>query len=75
MQMEEFVFVKAKDVGNAILEMIGSEKFNQMLQNCDIQTKEFRNGAVFGAAMASTWVSAYCEKFVFVQKECEGEIE
>lgn len=54
--MGNSTFVNLSEIGNIVLEMMGSKEFSQAMETCD-QTGDFRQGAIWGAAMAVVFIT------------------
>lgn len=68
-------FIDANEAGAMILDFISSEEFKKMLDNCAIQSNEFRQGAMFGAVAAFSYVNANATQYIAHAKENENEAD
>lgn len=70
--MEYDVYINEKESMKLVMDYISSDKFSSDIQNTVSPTKDFRNGAVWGAAMAMLQIFAYSKKIYIRTDDTEG---
>lgn len=68
-------FIDADEAGKLVLDFISSKDFKKMLDNCAIQSDEFRQGAMFGAVVAFSYISANATSYIAHSKEYKDEVD
>lgn len=67
--------IDVNEAGGLILDFISSEEFKKMLDNCAIQSNEFKQGAMFGAVAAFSYASVNATQYIVHAKEEENEAD
>lgn len=70
--MEYDVYINEKESMKLVMDYISSDKFNADIQSTVSPTKDFRDGAVWGAAMAMALMLAYSKKIYIKTDETDG---
>ena len=60
---EEKNLIDVNEAGHIVLDMISSTEFDNILKNCVIQTDDFKQGAIFGASMAMSFINTKATKY------------
>ena len=60
----EKILIDTKEFGQVILDFIGSDEFNKLIDNCQNGNADFKRGAIWGMAMASIKGLAECSQYV-----------
>lgn len=62
------MFIELNEVGNTALKLIGSKELEELFKNCENANQDFRQGAMWGMAILSTYLGAYSKKYSGVDK-------
>lgn len=60
----EKILIDTKEFGQVILDFIGSDEFNKLIDNCENGNADFKRGAIWGMAMASMKSFTECSQYV-----------
>lgn len=60
----EKILVDVNELSNVLLNFIGSDEFDKLINNCEHGNSDFKHGAVWGMAMASIKASTKCTQYV-----------
>lgn len=72
---EEKNLIDVNEAGHIVLDMVSSTEFDNILKNCAIQTDDFKQGAIFGASMAMSFINTKATKYVLKEnKDMRREI-
>ena len=65
----EIILIDLKEAGDLIFKMPESEQYKKILENCSNQSSDFKQGAIFGAAMTFNYISAYAKKYIGIKND------
>ena len=66
-------YLEINEIGKELLNMLKSEKFLEMLNNCSDTSQSFKSGAQYGVATAFSWICVKCPHYVEGKKEEKEE--
>lgn len=70
MKFQESYFISMQEAGEVILQWLASDEFKQQLKCCDHLSTDFKQGAMWGAAMAALQINTKPKKYLM---PCEAE--
>lgn len=62
------LFIELNEVGDTALKLIGSKELEKLFENCENANQDFRQGAMWGMAILSTYLGAYSKKYNGIDK-------
>lgn len=60
----EKILVDVNELSNVLLNFVGSDEFDKLINNCKHENSDFKQGVVWGMAMASIKASTKCTQNV-----------
>ena len=60
----EKTLIDTKEFGRVILDFIGSDEFNDLINSCENGNVDFKRGAMWGMAMASMKSFTECQQYI-----------
>lgn len=60
----EKILIDTKEFCRLILDFVGSDEFNKLIDNCENGNADFKRGAMWGMAMASMKSFTECQQYI-----------